>query len=454
MVSYKNLIVFLTAIIVLFKFYNFPSWYGFDWDQERGALIIKTILVDHKPALLGLETSQGGMFIGSLFYYFVAIFYAIGGMDPMWGVGVNIFFVVLSVLSISYIGEKLFNKKVGFISTVIYSFSSYLTAFDRTLWNPTPIFFLCLWGFYLTYLYLKERKLWQLGLGTASFSFLFNSHFSVLFVVAYLFIILFLFGGRKFFLNIKSLLLVSLVFIIMLSTLIIFDSRHDLWNLRHLFLFFVGGNNSGKINILNTVLSYPAFLGNIFYEGLDRIYYLAIVGLLFVLEFTKLLLKNKNTLLVKLILLYSLMSFLPFLINKSAFLPYYLLFYFPIFIILMADLLSSVFIFPILLMIFVLVNIKPVVTSSTGLALKYKMEAVKYIVSDASGRDYKVDFVVAPGRKTGFEYIFWYYDRNHGLIEGHKPTLDPVYKLALPDSMVNKDEIAVKFGSVGIIKQP
>src|SRR3989338_11039878 len=85
MINKKN---FFTLILFLFIIFSFllRLWKNqelFFWhvDEDIVALTVKRILVDHRPQLIGFPI-PGGIYLGPLVFYLLAIPYGLSRMDP------------------------------------------------------------------------------------------------------------------------------------------------------------------------------------------------------------------------------------------------------------------------------------------------------------------------------------------------------------------------------------
>src|SRR5436190_2047930 len=111
--KYTLLLLAILVFGLFLRFWNFPNWFNFNFDQETQAWVVKSLVVDHKPNLIGLETSVGGMFIGPYFNYLLVPFYLVGGMDPAATILLDILAAGATILASYYVGTKMFGQKAG-----------------------------------------------------------------------------------------------------------------------------------------------------------------------------------------------------------------------------------------------------------------------------------------------------------------------------------------------------
>src|SRR4030042_5563705 len=95
---------FWLALILLiaayFRIYKIDEYMTFLGDEGRDVIVVRRLLVNFDPILVGPGTSIGNMYLGPLYYYMMAPFLFLAGFSPvgpavlvaLFG-GDNIFFV-------------------------------------------------------------------------------------------------------------------------------------------------------------------------------------------------------------------------------------------------------------------------------------------------------------------------------------------------------------------------
>ena len=109
--SDRKLIVTLSLILILHLFlrlYHAEANLGFGHDEDLGGWIAKDIIADHNFRLIGQETSIDGLFIGPLFYYLQAGYFALFNMDPIGGLYLTLTISVITFFSIYYVFRRFF----------------------------------------------------------------------------------------------------------------------------------------------------------------------------------------------------------------------------------------------------------------------------------------------------------------------------------------------------------
>lgn len=177
----------LLIVLVIFAFELFTRTYQlnlknpFGYDQVDNAWAAKNIIINHWYPLVGMVAkTDSGIYIGPVYYYFVAFFYWIFNLNPIaiWAIAVVTDIITFWVLY--YIIKKLFNPTVAIIALIINTFSLGIVIFDGIQW---PVQFLPIVSLIIFYLLYKVilgdvKKLIPLALfiGLA-----FNLHFTAIF---------------------------------------------------------------------------------------------------------------------------------------------------------------------------------------------------------------------------------------------------------------------------------
>lgn len=128
-------------------------------EQGRDLLVVKTIAQDHKLTLLGARTEIEGIFYGPFYYYLMVIPFVLSQGDPVFIEGFLILLNCITVFIIYFLGKELCNKRVGFLSAALFTFSFGLIAFSRWLSHPPLVVPLsCLFFLFLTRFLKGDKK--------------------------------------------------------------------------------------------------------------------------------------------------------------------------------------------------------------------------------------------------------------------------------------------------------
>lgn len=445
MKKFVALIIFLGLII---RFSNFNNWHGFDYDQEINAWIAKSIIVDHKPVLIGPETSVGGMYIGPYFNYIIAGFFALGKMNPSATILLNILLAGITMIIFYLVALKLFNPKTALIGLIFYAFSCAIGKYDQVLWDPTPIPLISLLFFYFL---LKNRII----LAAFFLGIMFHLHFQAILMTAVLGIDLLLFNRKAIF-NFKNILGILTVIIIFFAPLIIFDFRHEFLNFSHLVKFF-WGNSGLSINLDFYIIWHVMDILISTFRDLiyDQGYWLVKLAVLILpIETFIYLVKNYKHNFYKIFLTAIFVVLSAFIFYKGSLPPYYFLFLYPIFIIALSDWLSQQkeSLVVSLLLIFSILNSISLLNTHSDFSLLNKHKAVKYITQKAGDHSFNVDMITHPGLNTGYKYLFWLEGKNPSF--DHTAKTEKSFKIVVPSSIAKKEELKTTFGAIGIVELP
>src|SRR3989344_281345 len=185
----RSAIVFLLifSFFVFLRFYQMEERNIFGWDQVDYAWAAKNIIVEHKFPLMGTQAKlNSGIFIGPLYYYYIALFYFITDLDPIASGIAAGFTGIITFFIIFFVTKNIFSRGAAFIAVFLYTVSYAAISADRVEWPVNFIFPLSLLIFYSLYkIVIGKVKYILLLVLLVGFSF--STHFTAVF---YPFIIL------------------------------------------------------------------------------------------------------------------------------------------------------------------------------------------------------------------------------------------------------------------------
>jgi len=238
---------FLISILVISAFvrlYRISEYMTFLGDEGRDAIIVRRLLVNADPILIGPGTSIGNMYLGPLYYYMMAPALLMAGYSPV-GPAVQIALLgVATVGFIWYVGRQWFGRVAGLISAFLYAISPVVINYSRSSWNPNimPFFaLLCIWA---TWQFFKNDKFRWIIVAGVSFAFVLQSHYLGLLLAPimgfYWLLKLLKIRSNKKQLGgfIKNSLISLAFFAFLMSPLVIFDARHGWQNFSAIKKFF------------------------------------------------------------------------------------------------------------------------------------------------------------------------------------------------------------------------
>lgn len=262
----------LVAILVVgavCRLYNIAGFMTFLGDEGRDVIIVRRLLTEGHPPLIGPGTSIGNMYLGPLYYYMMAPALFLAAFSPV-GPAVEIAILgIVTIWFVWYAGREWFGRTAALISAGLYAISPTVIIYSRSSWNPNIMPFFALLSIYSIWKVWKHRKFnWLLVLGL-SFAGVIQSHYLGLLLVPTLVIFwlltlrdLKLTGtwkteGSKF---IKKSLFGFGIFTILMSPLFFFDLRHDWTVSKAIYTFFTVRQTTVSIRPWTSISKiYPIF---------------------------------------------------------------------------------------------------------------------------------------------------------------------------------------------------
>src|SRR3989344_7799378 len=135
----------ILLVSLFFRTYQIVERYRYGHDAELFSWIVKDIVVNHHPRLIGQLTSAPGIFIGPLFYYMLVPFFLLSKMDPIGVTILGIIVGILTILSYYFVLSKLFNKTAGLIAGFLHAFLLSIVGFDRWIVPTLPTKLWAIW---------------------------------------------------------------------------------------------------------------------------------------------------------------------------------------------------------------------------------------------------------------------------------------------------------------------
>ena len=248
------LILLLGAFLRLYKIADYMTFLG---DEGRDAIIVRRLLVDFDPILIGPRTSIGDMYLGPLYYYMMAPALLLAGFNP---VGPAIMVALLGAVTIFLVwyvarlwfGDNFNTSKLpkrvpcvgALIAAFLYSISPVVITYSKSSWNPNIMpFFALLSILGIWKVWFRQEFKWLIVVGV-SMAFVLQSHYLGLLLLPTLgiFWTLTLFEIRNTKSEtgklIKYSFLAVVFFAFLMSPLVIFDARHYWRNFNSMKLFF------------------------------------------------------------------------------------------------------------------------------------------------------------------------------------------------------------------------
>ena len=481
--------VFLFLIIAgsaALRFWRGPDLFFWHVDEDIIALTVKRILIEHRPQLIGFPI-PGGIYLGPLFYYLISIPYFLVGMNPT---KLYVFSAILGTFAtfLTYkVGKIIFEREIiGILAAIIFGFSYLSNVYGKVMTGLTFTPILSLLIYLILYQIIKQKKpKYFLWLGVILLTAAQNEGSSLSLIV----LAIVIFAIYRIRVPIKKLILVVGMFIAFHLPLLIFDLRHNFF-LTNSFLNFIKGNTLGNQSTLNIFTAFDGI--EIFPRTFARflmpsgpndvsaqilpchdlaiarlssispsmfILAIAIIGFFIISQiFKKKRVPGERIILIHFaVMVFGIIVYNLFLVGYSY--EWITVIFFPGFAFLVSYFLSEIFWKKItgkmlvlsLMVFFMIVNTKAVFNSSDPFSLYKKSAAVKFALSQVSGREFYLESLGGCFNQ-GYLYLFWYFGQlpisAEGLIfdpaffeSGEKPDLGVV----LVHDLKNTDDSFAKY---------
>jgi len=155
-------VLIATVLGAAYRLAYLPETLQFLGDQGRDAIIAYGIL--HGDfTLVGPSTSVGSMFLGPLYYYFMAPWLLLSGFNPLGPAYAIAFIGILTVPLMYVVGKKLIGGAPAFLATLLYTFAPYVLVYTRFSWNPNPAPIITLAMLYAGWKAWKGSAWWWVG---------------------------------------------------------------------------------------------------------------------------------------------------------------------------------------------------------------------------------------------------------------------------------------------------
>jgi len=175
------LLVVILGLASFARLYRISEYMTFLGDEGRDVLVVKRMIVDGKLTLLGPTASVGGFFLGPVYYYLMAPFLFLYGLDPVGPAVMVGLFGVATVFLVYKTGRDFFDSQVGLVAAFFYAISPLIITYSRASWNPNLMPFFSLLIIYLLRRAVVEKKYYLLGVVGFLFGITFQLHYLAVF---------------------------------------------------------------------------------------------------------------------------------------------------------------------------------------------------------------------------------------------------------------------------------
>lgn len=434
-------IIAVIVLGVLFRMWRLPELFHFTYDEEIIALIGKRIWINQHVPLIGGVTPMH-VHLAPYFYWVSGFFLLLSRLDPLgWGVAAALL-SGLTMCVLYLVGKQFFDKTAGLFAVLIYSSSFFQNIFDRHWWGLA-------WNGLISLLTLYS--LFQMSQKRYRYTFLlalvlaYGFHTDPSTLILHLFV-LFSVVFLKIQIPRKTWVLAVGLYLLSFLPLVIFDVRHDFANSRGIFQFIdeVKNGNSGVVDLslVDGFLFVPRTLSRILYvfgeTNLARQYSycpqhaqgrftdtpllasLSILGLLILNVWYVTPQKKEEKKGLALILLLFISTYVGVtlygLLFRGDLFDHYLSPLFAAFIMLISFWLNQLrkkftILAVIILIIYVVSNLKLLVTADHRFGYSDKRNAVRWAIATTGRNDFSLDVVSSCFRYNGYRYLFYFYGK-------------------------------------------
>ena len=128
--------------------YRIAEYTTFQGDQGIDALAAKRLLVEHIIPLEGPATSAGGVHLGPLYYYLLALPMSVVWLEPLTDAVLMALLGALSAGLTYAIADRWFGRTAGLSAATLMAISPAAIVASRSAWNPAPAPFFVLLALY------------------------------------------------------------------------------------------------------------------------------------------------------------------------------------------------------------------------------------------------------------------------------------------------------------------
>ena len=210
----------------------------FEIDQEFLAMEAWNFLKEGNPTLVGAHTSAGDIYIGPGYTYLVTAVMGLTRLNP-WSINLlSALWATLAVMSIYFIGTKLFSRITGVIASLFAATSINYLNLTQVPPLVVPLSLVSLLTFYCLFQIGRQRHAFLLAITLAGIGL--HLHFTGLYLLV--FIILWVVINR-FKISLIDWLKAAGILLVFLSPFILFDLRHNFLNSRNLITLLLTTSN-------------------------------------------------------------------------------------------------------------------------------------------------------------------------------------------------------------------
>lgn len=242
----KKEVIFLLLLLlsgIFFRFFKLEQSLSFLGDEGRDMLIVMDIIRGKNFPLIGPRTSVGKLYLGPIYYYFIAPFAWLFKLNP---VGPAVFVALLASVTpvLFYFFLRFFFPFLpSAVAVFLYNFSPVVIKFSRASWNPNPMPFFILFLLFSLFFWTKTKKNKFLFASIIFLGIILQLHYLPIIMVPFL--LWYISKNSKTKKDKRNFFYVLLIFFLMISPLFVFDLKHNFVNFKGFLEIVIGRTNEG-----------------------------------------------------------------------------------------------------------------------------------------------------------------------------------------------------------------
>lgn len=250
----KNLVILSVFVLIFILIRSINFIYHLNWSGDQGSFAIEALKIFQtgKLTLIGPQISANlnGHFVfqGPAITYMALFFLYIGRWEPVASSYLFTLFCSLMIFPLFFGVKKLINEKAAWFMVIIYTLIPYYINYSRFIWNSTFLLSLLPILIYLMGLYKEKKSKPVFFLVAFWLGLLLQFHYQFILVIFGIFLYYFLFKKLKIF----YFLLFVFGLMVGFSPLIIFELKHDFYNIRTMILFAQNWNQVDRPGRITT----------------------------------------------------------------------------------------------------------------------------------------------------------------------------------------------------------
>ena len=224
-----SVLVILALILRVWRINEFAIFLS---DQAIDSYAVKNI-IEGNFTLLGPRASVGNFFNGPAIYYLMLPFYFVMKLDPLAGTYFQIFLQLATIPFIFLLGKRIGTDMTGYLSAVLFAISPLFIYYSKAAFNSYPALFLSVLIIYL--MTFEKKKMWHFLIAGFATGVLVQAHY-LLYVYAFFYFIYVVMQK-----SIKNSLAYFAGCLIGVSPFLLFELRHNFFNVNAIFMHIVNG---------------------------------------------------------------------------------------------------------------------------------------------------------------------------------------------------------------------